>query len=41
MLGRKLTHSVCLLCGACGLLSVLLIHNQYLLLLSMTGVGIA
>ena len=41
MLGRKLTHSICLLCGACGLLSVLLIHNQYLLLLSMTGVGIA
>ena len=40
-LGRKLTHSLCLLCGAAGLLSVLLIHNQYLLLLSMTGVGIA
>ena len=40
-LGRKLTHSLCLLCGAAGLLSVLVIHNQYLLLLSMTGVGIA
>ncbi|HUJ22584.1 MAG TPA: MFS transporter [Bryobacteraceae bacterium] len=40
-LGRKLTHSLCLLAGACGLLSVTLIHNQYLLLLSMTGVGIA
>jgi maltose/moltooligosaccharide transporter len=40
-LGRKLTHSLCLLCGAAGLVSVLLIHNQYLLLLSMTGVGIA
>jgi maltose/moltooligosaccharide transporter len=41
VLGRKLTHSVCLLCGASGLLSMLLIHNQYLLLISMTGVGIA
>jgi maltose/moltooligosaccharide transporter len=40
-LGRKMTHSLCLLCGAAGLLSVALIHNQYLLLLSMTGVGIA
>ncbi len=40
-LGRGVTHSVCLLAGACGLLSVLVIHNQYLLLLSMTGVGIA
>ncbi len=40
-LGRRLTHSVCLLCGACGLLSVMVIHNQYLLLLSMVGVGIA
>jgi len=41
VLGRKLTHSVCLLCGACGLVFVLLINNQYLLLISMTGVGIA
>jgi len=40
-LGRKHTHSLCLLCGAAGLLSVGLIHNQWLLLLSMTGVGIA
>jgi maltose/moltooligosaccharide transporter len=40
-LGRKNTHSLCLLCGAAGLLSVGLIHNQWLLLLSMTGVGIA
>jgi len=29
------------LCGALGLLSVMVIHNKYLLLLSMTGVGIA
>jgi maltose/moltooligosaccharide transporter len=40
-LGRKITHSLCLLCGAAGLLSVAVVHNQYLLLLSMTGVGIA
>ncbi len=40
-LGRKGTHSLCLLCGAAGLLSVGVIHDQYLLLLSMTGVGIA
>ena len=40
-LGRRWTHSVCLLAGACGLLSVAAIHNKYLLLLSMTGVGIA
>ncbi|HSM79579.1 MAG TPA: MFS transporter, partial [Bryobacteraceae bacterium] len=40
-LGRKLTHSLSLLCGAAGLLSVCLVHNKYLLLLSMTGVGIA
>lgn len=40
-LGRKHTHSVCLACGGAGLLGVLLIHNQYVLLLSMVGVGIA
>jgi maltose/moltooligosaccharide transporter len=40
-LGRKLTHGLCLLCGAAGLLSVAVIHDQYLLLLSMLGVGIA
>ena len=41
MLGRKNTHSACLLCGAAGLMSVALIHNKYFLLLSMAGVGIA
>lgn len=41
VLGRKLTHSVCLTCGALGLASVAVIHSPYLLLLSMTGVGIA
>jgi maltose/moltooligosaccharide transporter len=40
-IGRKWTHTLCLLAGAAGLLSVGIIHNQYLLLLSMTGVGIA
>jgi maltose/moltooligosaccharide transporter len=39
--GRKLTHSFCLMCGGLGLLSVAIIHSKYLLLLSMTGVGIA
>jgi maltose/moltooligosaccharide transporter len=40
-LGRKNTHSLCLLCGAVGLISVLVIHNKYVLLLTMVGVGIA
>jgi maltose/moltooligosaccharide transporter len=39
--GRRLTHTICLLCGAAGLLSVGVIHNQYLLIFSMIGVGIA
>jgi maltose/moltooligosaccharide transporter len=41
MVGRKATHSLCLICGGLGLLSVAVIHNKYLLLLSMTGVGVA
>ncbi|PYQ06276.1 MAG: MFS transporter [Acidobacteria bacterium] len=40
-LGRRNTHTLCLLCGAAGLLSVAVIHDKYVLLLSMTGVGIA
>jgi maltose/moltooligosaccharide transporter len=40
-IGRRATHCICLLCGAAGLLSVGVIHNPNLLLLSMTGVGIA
>ena len=40
-LGRRRTHGLCLLAGALGLASVAVIHNKYLLLLSMTGVGIA
>jgi maltose/moltooligosaccharide transporter len=38
---RKAVHAGALVCGGLGLLSVYLIHNQYLLLLSMVGVGIA
>jgi maltose/moltooligosaccharide transporter len=38
---RKTIHTVCLLCGGAGLLSVAVIHDKWLLLLSMTGVGIA
>jgi maltose/moltooligosaccharide transporter len=40
-LSRKTTHSLCLICGGLGLLSVAIIHSKFLLLLSMTGVGIA
>ena len=40
-IGKKHTHSLCLLCGAAGLMSVGIIHNKYVLLLSMVGVGIA
>jgi maltose/moltooligosaccharide transporter len=39
--GRKRAHSLCLLCGAFGLISVSVIHNKYVLLLTMIGVGIA
>jgi maltose/moltooligosaccharide transporter len=41
MTSRKAVHSAALICGGLGLLSVWLIHDQYLLLLSMAGVGIA
>ncbi len=40
-LGRKLTHTVCLLCGAIGLISVAFVENKYMLYGCMTGVGIA
>jgi maltose/moltooligosaccharide transporter len=40
-LGRKLTHSLCLLAGAIGLISVAWVQNKYLLYVSMTGVGVA
>jgi len=40
-LSRRRTHGICLVAGALGLLAVIVIHNKYLLLLSMVGVGIA
>jgi maltose/moltooligosaccharide transporter len=41
IIGRKATHAAALTCGAAGLLSLYVIHDPYLLLLSMVGVGIA
>jgi len=38
---KRFTHAMCLLLGAIGLFSVGYVHDQYMLLLSMTGVGIA
>ncbi len=38
---RKTVHAVALLCGAAGLLSVYMIQDKMLLLVSMIGVGIA
>jgi maltose/moltooligosaccharide transporter len=38
---RKTVHAAALVCGGVALLSVYLIHDRYLLLLSMVGVGIA
>lgn len=38
---RKLVHAIALTCGGVGLLSTYLIHDQYILLLTMVGVGIA
>jgi maltose/moltooligosaccharide transporter len=40
-LGRKLTHSLCLLIGALGMISVSWVTNRYMLYGSMTCVGIA
>jgi maltose/moltooligosaccharide transporter len=40
-LGRKLTHSLCLLAGAVGLIYVSFVENKYMLYGCMTGVGIA
>ena len=38
---RKTVHAGALVCGAVGLLSVYFIHDRWVLLLSMVGVGIA
>jgi len=39
--GRKNTHTICLICGAAGLISVAFMHSKYMLLFTMVGVGIA
>ena len=39
--GRRNAHSLCLLCGGAGLVSVSVIHSKILLLATMVGVGIA
>ena len=41
MTSRKAVHSLALACGGIGLLSTFAIHDKYLWLLSMIGVGIA
>ena len=38
---RKTVHAIALVCGAVGLLSVYVIHDKSILLLTMVGVGIA
>jgi maltose/moltooligosaccharide transporter len=38
---RKTVHALALVCGGVGLLSTYLIHDKWLLLLAMVGVGIA
>ena len=38
---RKMVHAMALICGAIGLLSVYIIHDKAILLLTMVGVGIA
>src|SRR6187551_3838647 len=40
-LGRKLTHSVSLVAGGIGLISIYFIHDPMLLIFSMVGVGMA
>ena len=40
-LGRRWTHTVCLICGGLGLLSVSIIHDKWLLIGPMIGVGVA
>ena len=39
-IGRQKIHSICLGCGGTSLISLLIIKNQYLLLVSMIGLGI-
>lgn len=39
--GRVVVHACCLMAGSVGLLSLLLVHSRYPVLLSMVGLGIA
>ena len=39
--GNKAIYAACLLCGALGFGGLLLVHNQYLMMLPMVGIGIA
>ncbi len=38
---RKVAHAICLVCGALGLLSILVLKDPQYLLVSMVGVGVA
>ena len=40
-IGRKLTHSISLMCGAIGLISIFFVKDPNMLIVSMIGVGIA
>jgi maltose/moltooligosaccharide transporter len=40
-IGKRGTHSLCLLAGSLGLLSIPLIHDKWILFLPMVGIGIA
>ncbi|RYY55251.1 MAG: MFS transporter [Chitinophagaceae bacterium] len=40
-LGRRVTHALCLACGAIGLVSVGFVSHEYMLYACMTGIGIA
>lgn len=39
--GNKTVYALCLLCGALGFAGLMFIHNQYLMMLPMVGIGIA
>jgi maltose/moltooligosaccharide transporter len=40
-IGRKRTHAFSLIAGGAGLVSIFFIHDQYMLILPMIGIGIA
>ncbi len=41
MTNRRITHSVCLIAGGLGLISIMFFHTPRLLIVSMLGVGLA